>query len=180
MRKRCGCELCQANAYDGGSSPSCKPDLRLYRSIPSGFASSPFSKGELRALPRQCVSGPAPTLTPYRKKTGLAAGLSVSKNYGHREPARRLVRRSPQILGKPMFSESKMLRSSGRFPRQCAHWLGMTAQYFQHPIFTALVIAKRPAWRPVCFCFYQISGISSWISRPNSAEVAMPERIAWL
>ena len=34
--------------------------------------------------------------------------------------------RSPQILGKPMFSESKMLRSSGGFPRQCAHWLGMT------------------------------------------------------
>ena len=41
-------------------------------------------------------------------------------------------------------------------------------------------MTKRPALRPVFFCFYQISGISSWISRPSWAEVAMPERIAWL
>ena len=32
----------------------------------------------------------------------------------------------PKILRKPALSESKMLRLSGGFPRQCSHWLGMT------------------------------------------------------
>jgi len=67
----------------------------------------------------------------YQKRRPGGAPLSVSKYYGHREPARRLVHPRvvslalraihllaiPHILGKTMFSESKMLRLSGESPK---------------------------------------------------------------
>ena len=50
----------------------------------------------------------------------------LSKNYRSSRTSPQTGVAIPQNLGKSAFSELKMLRITGGFPRQCAHWLGMT------------------------------------------------------